>query len=94
LCQAAWAAFHTKRTYLSAQYHRIAAKRGRKRAIIAVAHSILVIAYILLRRGEVYRDLGGDYFERLNPVGLTRYLVRRLQKLGHAVTLQPREGTV
>jgi hypothetical protein len=67
LCQAAWAASHTKRTYLSAQYHRIAAKRGRKRAIIAVAHSILVIAYILLRRGEVYRDLGADYFERLNP---------------------------
>jgi transposase len=94
LCQAAWAASHTKRTYLSAQYHRIAAKRGRKRAIIAVAHSILVIAYILLRRGEVYRDLGGDYFERLDPVGLTRYLLRRLQKLGHTVTLQPQGSTV
>jgi transposase len=91
LCQAAWAASHTKRTYLSAQYHRIAAQRGRKRAIIAVAHSILVIAYSLLQRGEVYRELSGDYFERLNPVGLTRYLVRRLQRLGHSVTLQPME---
>lgn len=91
LCQAAWAASHAKRTYLAAQYHRIAAKRGRKRAIIAVAHSILVIAYILLRRGEVYRELGADYFERLNPTGLTRYLVRRLQRLGHTVTLQPLE---
>jgi len=94
LCQAAWAASHTKGTYLSAQYHRIAARRGRKRAIIAVAHSILVIAYTLLRRGEVYRELGGDYFERLNPGGLTRYLVRRLQKLGHTVTLQTHESTV
>lgn len=93
LCQAAWAASHTKRTYLSAQYHRIAAKRGRKRAIVAVAHSILIIAYHLLRRGEVYRDLGGDYFERLNPAGLTRYLVRRLQRLGHTVTLQPLEAS-
>lgn len=91
LCQAAWAASHTKRTYLAAQYHRIAAKRGRKRAIIAVAHSILVIAYMLLQRREPYRELGGDYFERLNPVGLTRYLVRRLQRLGHTVTLQPLE---
>ena len=59
-----------------------------------MAHSILIIAYILLLRGEVYRDLGGDYFERLNPVGLTRYLVRRLQKLGHTVTLQPQDSTV
>jgi transposase len=77
---------------LSAQYHRIAAKRGRKRVIIAVAHSILVIAYVLLQQGEPYRELGGDYFERLNPVGLTRYLVRRLQRLGHTVTLQPLEA--
>jgi transposase len=89
LCQAAWAASHTKRTYLSAQYRRIAAKRGRKRAIIAVAHTILVIAHVLLQRGENYREVGGDYFERLNPSGLTRYLVRRLERLGHSVTLQP-----
>lgn len=89
LCQTAWAASHTKNTYLAAQYHRLAARRGKKRAIVAVAHSILTIAYHLQQRGESYRDLGADYFERLNAEGLKRYLVRRLERLGHQVSLQP-----
>jgi transposase len=63
LTQAAWAASHTKNTYLSAQYRRIAARRGRKKAIVAVAHSILVIAYHLVKNEETYRELGGDYFD-------------------------------
>ncbi len=79
----------TKGTYLSAQYHRLAARRGKKRAIIGIAHSILVIAYYLIARGEEYRDKGGDYFDRINCEGLKRYLIRRLEHLGHSVKLEP-----
>lgn len=60
LCQAAWAASHTKNTYLAAQFHRIAAKRGKQRAIIGVAHSILVAAFFMLLRNEEYREAGGS----------------------------------
>jgi transposase len=87
-CQCAWAAARTKNTYLSAQFRRLAAKRGRKRAIIAVAHSILAIAYYLQKKQCDYRDLGSDYFDRLNADGLKRYLIRRLEALGHKVTIE------
>jgi hypothetical protein len=60
LNQAANAASHTKATYLSAQYHRLAGRRGKKKAIVAVEHSILVIAYYLIKRQEPYRELGGQ----------------------------------
>jgi len=93
LCQAAWAASHTKNTYLAAQFRRLAAKRGKKRAIIAVAHTILTIAYYVISRGEGYRELGGDYFERANGEGLKRYLVRRLERLGQKVTIEPALST-
>jgi transposase len=90
LCQAAWAASHTKKTYLAAQFRRVAAKRGKQRAIVAVAHSIVVAAFYILKRNEVYREAGGDYLERANPAGLQRYLVRRLERLlGHKVVLEP-----
>jgi len=88
LCQAAWAASHTKDTYLSAQYRRLAARRGKKRAIIAVGHTILVIAYYLIARGERYRELGGGYFDEIHSEGLKRHLVKRLEGLGHKVTLE------
>jgi transposase len=91
LVQAAWAASHTKGTYLVAQYRRLAARRGKKRALVAVGHTILVIAYHLLKAGTTYQELGGDFFERLDPERLTRSLVRRLEKLGHKVTLTPEE---
>lgn len=87
-CQCAWAAARTKHTYLSMQFRRLAAKRGNKRAIIAVAHSILVIAYSLQKNRCDYCDLGNDYFDRLNADGLRRYLVRRLEALGHKVTIE------
>jgi len=87
-CQCAWAAARTKNTYLSVQFRRLAAKRGKKRAIIAVAHSILIIAYHLQRKQCDYRDLGSDYFDRLNADGLKRYLIRRLEALGHKVTIE------
>jgi transposase len=88
LTQAAWAASHTKNTYLSAQYHRLATRRGRKRAIVAVAHSILIIAYHLIKNQETYRELGGDYFDKRNPQTVAKRLVRRLESLGYSVTLE------
>jgi transposase len=88
LTQAAWAASHTKNTYLSAQYRRLAARRGRKRAIVAVAHSILVIAYHLIKNEETYHELGGDYFDKRNPQTVAKRLVRRLENLGYTVTLE------
>lgn len=89
LVQAAWAASHTKDTYLAAQYRRLVGRRGKKRALVAVGHSILVILYHLLKDGTPYSELGGNYFDRLQPERLTRYHVRRLEQLGHKVTLEP-----
>jgi transposase len=91
LTQAAWAASHTKGTYLSAQYRRLAARRGKKRALVAVGHTLLVIIYHLLKNRTTYQELGGDFLERLEPDRLTRQLVQRLEKLGHDVTLRPKE---
>ena len=91
LTQAAWAASHTKDTYLSAQYRRLAARRGKKRALVALGHTLLVIMYHLLKRRTTYQELGGDFLERLEPDRLTRQLVKRLERLGHKVTLQPNE---
>jgi transposase len=87
LIQAAHAAAKTKHTYLAAQYHRLAARRGRKRALMAVAHSILIIAYHLLKNRTTYQELGADYFDRRAREGTVRHLTRRLQRLGFSVTL-------
>ena len=87
LSQAAWAASHTKKTYLSAQYHRLAARRGRKRAIVAVAHSILVIAYHLIQKHETYQELGADYFDRRNSEAIAKKLVSRLEHLGYKINI-------
>jgi transposase len=89
LVQAAWAASHTKNTYLASQYRRLAGRRGKKRAVIAVGHSMLVIFYHMLKRGTTYADLGGDFLDRLQPERMTRYYVKRLEALGHRVTLEP-----
>jgi transposase len=91
LTQAAWAASHTKGTYLSAQYHRLAARRGKKRAVVALGHTLLVIVYHVLKDQATYKELGSDYLDRLEPDRLTRQLVRRLERLGHKVTLEPKE---
>ena len=87
LVQAAHAAARTKDTYLAAQYRRLAARRGAKRAAVAVAHSILVIVYHLLTRREPYQDLGANYFDERKRASVTHRLVQRLEKLGHHVTL-------
>lgn len=88
LNQAAHAASHTKDTYLSAQYRRLAARRGKKKAIVALEHTILVIAYHLIKRQEPYRELGGDYFDKRRPEATAKRLVKRLEQLGYSVSLQ------
>jgi transposase len=90
LSEAAWAASHSKESYLAAQFRRVAARRGRKRALLAVGHSLLTIVYCLLKRDVEYEDLGADWFDRMQPEQLRRYLVRRLERLGFAVTLTDR----
>ncbi len=91
LTQAAWAASHTKDTYLAAPYRRLAVRRGKKRALVALGHTLLVVLYHLLKNGTTYDELGGDFLERLEPERLTRQLVQRLEKLGHKVSLEPKE---
>lgn len=89
LTQAAHAVGRSQDNYLSAQYRRLASRRGKKRAAVAVAHSILVIAYHLLKNGTVYTDLGADYFDRRNEQHIQRQLVKRLEHLGYKVTVEP-----
>jgi transposase len=88
LVEAAHAAGQTKDTYLGAQYRRLAGRKGRKRAAIAVGHSILVIAYHLLLLQQPYQDLGVEYFERRNRQAQERRLFRQAQALGFTVTRQ------
>jgi len=88
LVEAAQAAAHTKGTYLAAQYHRLAGRRGGKRAIMAVAHTILVTIYHMLTRGTTYSDLGGNYFDERDRQATIRRAVRRIESLGYKVTLE------
>jgi len=88
LCEAAWVAAKAKNSYLAAQFRRFAATRGSKRAIIAVAHTILTIGYHMLQRGTLYQDLGANYFDQRHILRTTKRLVKRLEALGHRVILQ------
>ena len=90
LTECAWAAAHTRDTYLAAQFWRLARRIGKKKAAVAVGHSILVIAWHLLDQGCEYHDLGGDWFTRRNDHDRHRtHLVKQLQALGYSVTLRP-----
>jgi transposase len=89
LSQAAWAISMMKNNHLSSLYRRIAARRGAKRAVMAVAHTLLVIAFHMIKRKQNYRELGADHFDRIDVSRLRRSLVRRLERLGHRVTLEP-----
>jgi transposase len=88
LNHAANAASHTKDTYLAAQYRRLAARRGKKKAIVALEHSILIMAYHIIQRKEPYHELGGDYFDKRRPEATAQRLVKRLEHLGFQVSLQ------
>ena len=87
LRQAAWAAVKVKGGYFGAQFRRIAKRRGEKRAILAVAHSLRTVIYHVLKHGVLYEDLGAAYFDRLAPERHARYHLRRLADLGFSVTL-------
>jgi transposase len=89
LVEAAQAAGRTHGTYLGAQYRRLAARKGRQKAALAVAHSILVIVWHLLARGTEYSDLGATYFDERDRQLVERRLVRRLEGLGYRVALEP-----
>jgi transposase len=90
LSEVAKAASRTKGTYLNAQYHRLRGRRGPGKATMAVAHSVLVIAYHVLDQGVPYQELGDDYFQqRHSAEHYQRQLVRQLERLGHKVTLEP-----
>jgi len=91
--EAALAAIRSKNTYLAAQYQRLKPRLGHGRALGAVKHSILIAYWHMFKTGEVYRDLGGDYFQRRDPAKATKRLVTKLQALGHTVTLQPQAAT-
>jgi transposase len=91
LVEAAQGAARTQGSYFAAHYRRIARHRGRKRALVAVAHSLLVRVYYLLRRGTTYEDLGAEYFAARDPARLQRHHVHQLEQLGFAVTLTPKD---
>jgi transposase len=88
LIEAAQGAMRTKDTYLSAQGRRLTHRRGKKRAVVAVAHTILIIAYHVLQRQQPYQDLGSNYFDERERSAVERQSVRRLEKLGFKVTLE------
>jgi transposase len=92
LCEVAQSIARTSDNYLAALYHRIARRRGKGRAILAVAHALLVILYHMLRTHKPYTDLGADYFNRLDTERLQRRYVQRLAQLGYTVTLAPAPG--
>ena len=89
LVEAAWAASRTKGTYLKSRYHRLASRRGKKRAAVAVGHTILVVVYHILKHGYHYHELGEEYFDKLNKDTIQARLVKRLENMGHKVTLEP-----
>jgi len=92
LVQAAWAASRKKKSYFQSQYRRLVGRRGKKRALVAVGHSLLVVIYHVLKTGMPYAELGADYFNRLDSKRLTRYHVKRLESLGYQVTLAEAEA--
>lgn len=91
LVEAAWGAAHSKNTFLAAQYRRLFGRLGERRAAVAVAHSILVIAYHVLRDGKPYQELGASFYDQRSQQTVVRNLTRRLEALGFQVALQPKE---
>jgi transposase len=90
LCQSAWAVSHKKGGYLTAHFYRCAARRGARKAVLATAYQILVIAFHILRDGTRYQERGGDCFDRLHPERARHKLTARLEGLGWEVVLKPR----
>lgn len=89
LTESSWAVSRAKETYLSALYHRMVRRRGKKKATVAVAHAMIVIAYHILKHKLPYSELGADYFDRLNVSYIKHHFTKRLEALGYKVTLEP-----
>lgn len=89
LGEVVWVISRTKGTYLAAQFQRLMRRRGKYKAVIAVAHTLLVIIYHMLRDHKPYADLGPEYFDRLDKARVEHHHVRRLEQLGYMVTLSP-----
>jgi transposase len=89
LTQAAWANSHCKDGYLRTYFHRVKARRGWGRAVVAVAHKLIVIAYHMLKNQTPYRELGGDHFDRLNPERAGKRLIARLERMGYTFQAPP-----
>ncbi|HLZ23610.1 MAG TPA: IS110 family transposase [Ktedonobacterales bacterium] len=87
LVECAWCATRKKDSYFKAQYHRLAARRGQKRALLAVGHTLLTVIYHLLRDGVLYQDLGPNYFDQRDRSQIARQAIRRLERLGYHVSL-------
>lgn len=85
--QCALSASRTKNTYLRDKYHRLASRRGKKKAVIAIGHKILVIAYHILRDKVEYKELGANYLDSRNEEKVARYHVKKLRQLGYEVSL-------
>lgn len=92
LVEAAHGAARTRNTYLGAQYRRLATRRGKKKALVAIAHSLLVIVYHVLTNKEPYLDLGSNYFDERDRLRVEKRLSSRLERLGYKVTLEPVES--
>ena len=88
LVQSAWAAARTKDCFFAALFYRVAQRRGMKKAAVAVAHRLLTIVYLLIRDGGVYRERGGDYFDRRNPSRTAKKLTKRLERIGFEVVIK------
>jgi hypothetical protein len=88
MSEAAWAASHSSGTYFAAQFRRIAARRGKKRANMAVAHSLLVTGYTMLTHQCHYREVGASFFNSLHPDKIKNSALKKLQALGYDVTLK------
>lgn len=86
--EAAWGAARTKKSYFHAQYHRIRGRRGEQRALLAVAHSMIIVGFYLVKHDLQFRDLGADFFDRRNREHTARRAVKRLNSLGYKVTLE------
>jgi transposase len=93
LVQCAWAAVRKKGSYLQAQFYRIKARRGPKKAIMAVVASILTAIYHMLKDGTMYKDLGSDHFDRRSTDQQKNRLVKRLADLGYTVEIKPIAAT-
>jgi transposase len=94
LAEGAWSASHSKTTYFSALFKRICRRRGKKRAIVATGHAILVSIFHMLKNNCAYKELGQNHFDKIKGDQMQRYYVRRLTQLGFKVSIEPLTITV